>query len=562
MRTLLKNGSVINVFTGEIEKANVLLGDGKILGVGDYGDGEADKILDVSGKYICPGFIDGHIHIESTMLTPYELAKTVIPHGTTAIVADPHEIANVSGMSGIAYMIGASENLPMAVYMMLPSCVPATPLDESGAILEADDLRPLYRHMRVLGLGEMMNYPGVLTDNERVIQKIEDAKQCGKLVNGHAPLLSGKSLDKYIAAGIHDDHECSSFDEAKERIRKGQWVMIREGTAARNLEALLPLFDEPWAHRCLLVTDDRHPADLLEKGHIDGIIKKAVEAGKSVITGIQMATIQSAQCFGLRDTGAVAPGYRADILVLSDLEKVQVCDVFYHGERVVDNGKLINFAEPVVRNDIWKTVRNSFNLDKLTENKFHIESQNRKCRIIKTIPDQLITEEMIEDIDFTKNNGIDVDRDILKLAVVERHFCTGHIGLGFISGIGMKKGAIASSVSHDSHNLIVVGENERDMTIAANRIRTLGGGLIVVADGKILAEMPLPVAGLMSQHSVAEAAKENENIRNAVYSLGVPQNIEPFMTTAFVSLPVIPNLKMTTRGLVNVERQEIVSLFV
>lgn len=562
MRTLLKNGSVINVFTGEIEKANVLLGDGKILGVGDYGDGEADKILDVSGKYICPGFIDGHIHIESTMLTPYELAKAVIPHGTTAIVADPHEIANVSGMAGIAYMIGASENLPMTVYMMLPSCVPATPLDESGAILEADDLRPLYRHMRVLGLGEMMNYPGVLTDNERVIQKIEDAKQCGKLVNGHAPLLSGKSLDKYISAGIHDDHECSSADEAKERIRKGQWVMIRQGTAARNLDALLPLFDEPWAHRCLLVTDDRHPADLLEKGHIDGIIKKAVEAGKSVITGIQMATIQAAQCFGLRYTGAVAPGYRADILVLSDLEKVQVCDVFYHGERVVDNGKLINFAEPVVRNDIWKTVRNSFNLDKLTENKFHIESQNRKCRIIKTIPDQLITEEMIADIDFTKNNGIDVERDILKLAVVERHFCTGHIGLGFISGIGMKKGAIASSVSHDSHNLIVVGENEHDMTVAANRIRALGGGLIVVADGKILAEMPLPVAGLMSQHSAAEAAKENEDIRNAVYSLGVPQNIEPFMTTAFVSLPVIPNLKMTTRGLVNVERQEIVSLFV
>ena len=562
MRTLLKNGSVINVFTGEIEKANVLIGDGKILGVGDYGDGEADKILDVSGKYICPGFIDGHIHIESTMLTPYELAKTVIPHGTTAIVADPHEIANVSGMAGIAYMIGASENLPMTIYMMLPSCVPATPLDESGAILEADDLRPLYRHPRVLGLGEMMNYPGVLTDNERVLSKIEDAKQCGKLVNGHAPLLSGKSLDKYIAAGIHDDHECSSADEAKERIRKGQWVMIREGTAARNLDALLPLFDEPWSHRCLLVTDDRHPADLLEKGHIDGIIKKAVEAGKSVVTGIQMATIQAAQCFGLRDTGAIAPGYIADILVLSDLEKVQVSDVFYHGDKVVDNGRLIDFVEPVVRNDIWKTVRNSFNLNKLTENKFHIESQNRKCRIIKTIPDQLITEELIEDIDFTKNNGIDVDRDILKLAVVERHFGTGHIGLGFISGIGMKKGAIASSVSHDSHNLIVVGENERDMTVAANRIRTLGGGLIVVADGKILAEMPLPVAGLMSRHTASEAAKENENIRNAVYSLGVPQNIEPFMTTAFVSLPVIPNLKMTTRGLVNVERQEIVSLFV
>lgn len=562
MKMLLKNGFVINVFTGEIEKENVLIGEEKILGVGAYEDSEADVVYDVSGKYICPGFMDGHIHIESTMMTPYEFARTVIPHGTTAVVADPHEIANVSGMSGIAYMLEESENIPMTVYMVVPSCVPATSLDEAGASLEARDIRPLYKHPRVLGLGEMMNYPGVLANDKKVLQKIEDAHKCGKLVNGHAPLLSGKALDQYIAAGIQDDHECSSADEAKERIRKGQWVMIREGTAARNLSDLLTLFDEPWSRRCLLVTDDRHPADLLEKGHIDGIIRKAVEAGKSAITGIRMATIQAAQCFGLRNVGAVSPGYMADILVLSDLDKVEVCDVIYHGRKVVDNGRLVEFEKPFIRHDIWKTVRNSFCLNELRKENFHIEPKGRFCRVIKTIPDQLLTEEMITEIDFEHRNGVDIERDILKISVVERHLSTGHIGLGFISGIGMKKGAIASSVSHDSHNLIVIGANEEDMTIAANRIRTLGGGLIVVADGEILAEMPLPVAGLMSQLSAAEAARENEDIRRAVYSLGVPENIEPFMTMAFVSLPVIPKLKMTTRGLANVESQEIVPLFV
>lgn len=562
MKRLLKNGIVINVFTGELEKANVLIDDDRVLGVGDYTDSEADVSEDVTGKYICPGFIDGHIHIESTMLLPAELARVCVPHGTTSIVADPHEIANVSGRLGIGFMLEASENIPMTVYIMLPSCVPATKFDETGASLEAEDLLPLYNYPRVLGLGEMMNYPGVVAGDGKVISKINDAHKLGMLVNGHAPLLSGKALDRYIAAGINDDHECSSAEEAKERIRKGQWLMIRQGTAARNLEALLPLFEQPWAQHCLLVTDDKHPADLIGKGHIDNIIREAVRAGKSAVTGIQMATIQAAHCFGLKYTGAIAPGYIADILVLDNLDSVKVRDVYRHGEKVVDNGRIIDFSNPVIRYDIQKTVRNSFYLDKLDKSDFVIKPQTNRCRVIKTIPGELITDEWITDINFDVNNGVDTQRDILKLAVIERHLNTGHIGLGFISGIGMKKGAIASSVSHDSHNLIVIGTNEEDMAAAANCVRKLGGGSVVASDNKIIAQKPLPIAGLMTDIPAAEVAEQNENVRRAVYNLGVPKSIEPFMTMAFVSLPVIPNIKMTTKGLVDVNRQELVSLFV
>ena len=338
MKTLIKNGKVINVFTKEIEKLNILIEDDKIIGTGDYCDADADIVNDVKGKYVCPGFIDGHIHIESTMLLPSELARVCVPHGTTSIVADPHEIANVCGNTGIAYMLAASENIPLNVYIMLPSCVPATGFDESGAVLRSDDLEPFYEHPRVLGLAEMMNYPGVLADDSEVLAKIAAAKKRRLKVNGHAPLLSGKNLDKYIAAGISDDHECSSFDEARERIRKGQWVMIREGTSARNLDGLINLFDEPYAHRCILVTDDKHPADLLQNGHIDSIIRKAVQQGKSAITGIRMATIQAAQCLGIENKGAVAPGYAADLSVLNDLETVDVSDVYLAGKRLLTTG--------------------------------------------------------------------------------------------------------------------------------------------------------------------------------------------------------------------------------
>ncbi len=562
MRTLLKNGMVINVFTGEIDKTNVLIEDETIIGVGNYDDSDADTIRDIQGKYICPGFIDGHIHIESTMLLPSELARVCVPHGTTTIVADPHEIANVCGTKGIKFMLEASENIPLSVYVMLPSCVPATEFDESGAKLNADDLEPFYSHQRVLGLAEMMNYTGVLAKDSQIIKKIAAARERKLPINGHAPLLSGKNLDTYIAAGICDDHECSSFEEAKERIRKGQRVMIRQGTAARNLEALLPLFDEPWSHRCLLVTDDKHPADLLAHGHIDDIIRQAVSAGKSPVTGIRMATLWAAECFGLKNLGAVAPGYKADILVLNNLDTVAVSDVYRSGVLVCENGHMDAIKAPSVRQELWDCVRNSVHMPKVTAYDFHIDANGTKLsKVISLTGGELITKSMETEIDFDRSNGIDLDRDIVKIAVLERHMNTGHKGVGLISGTGLKRGAIASSVSHDSHNIIVIGVNEEDMAFAAEQIRRMGGGCVVVDNEQIVTEMPLPIAGLMTDAPAEKIAVQNEALRESVHKLGVPSDRELFMTTAFVSLAVIPHLKITTKGLVDVDAYKIVPLF-
>ena len=561
MKTLLKNGTVVNVFTGELLRENVLIEDDCILGTGDYADSDADIVRDVTGCVLCPGLIDGHIHIESTMLMPAELARAALPHGTTAIVADPHEIANVCGTRGIDFMLEMSENLPLHVYIMTPSCVPAMPLDESGAELLAKDLAPYFSHPRVPGLAEMMNYPGVLAGADFVMDKLAAAKAAGKVIDGHAPLLTGHDLDRYIAAGIQSDHECSSAAEGLERVRKGQWLMIRQGTAARNLEALLPLFEEPYCRRCLLVTDDKHPAELLADGHIDHMIRMAVRAGKSAVTCIQMATIQAAQCFGLQRVGAIAPGYRADLLVLRDLESMAVQDVYSAGRLAVENGVCKPFDAPDHHSEKWAPVLHSFHLDALSEADFQIAPQGSKCRVIGVIAGQLITEERIETLDFTKNNGIDTERDILKLAVIERHKATGHRGLGYISGIGLKRGAIAASVSHDAHNLIVIGTNDADMAAAANRIRTLGGGCAAVLDGAVLQELPLPVAGLMSDRDAETVAAQNRALNDAVRALGVPENISPFMNMAFVSLTVIPAIKMTTFGLADVQTQTLLPLF-
>ena len=561
MKTLLKNGTVLNVFTGKLTDENVLIDGEKIAFVGKT-QPYADNIEDITGKTVCPAFTDGHIHIESTMLTPFELAKALLPHGTASIIADPHEIANVCGKNGIDYMLKASENIPLNVYIMLPSCVPATKFDESGAELEAEDLREYYKNPRVLGLAEVMNYVGVINGDEDVISKIRDAQKYGKAVDGHAPLLSGEDLDKYIAAGIESDHECSNIHEAMEKLKKGMYIMIRQGTAARNLEGLIDLFDEPLCRRCILVTDDRHPADIINDGHIDSIIRNAVKMGKSAVTAIQMATIQAAQYFGLRHVGAVASGYRADLLVLNDLNSVDIKDVYFGGRKVVSNKKTIDFEEPKLPKELLKAVCSSFHIEKVSFEDFYIKPLSEKCRVIKTVPSQLITEEKIMDINWNENNGIDIKRDILKLAVIERHKNTGHKTVGFISGIGLKEGAVASSVSHDSHNIVVIGTNDEDMAAAVNHIIEIGGGCAAVCRGKIKADMPLPVAGLMSLMSAEETAEKNAVFIRALEEMGACKQLAPLMVMAFVCLPVIPEIKMTPKGLIDVKKQEKVSLYV
>ncbi len=562
MKTILKNAYVVNVFTEELEKKDVVIEDAKIVGVGDYSDVPADVTADLTGKYICPGFIDGHIHIESTMLTPYEFARVCVPHGTTAVIADPHEIANVCGKDGIRYMLEKSENLPLTVYIMLPSCVPATSFDESGAVLTAEDLEEFYSHPRVLGLAEMMDYPGVIYGNESDLKKIEAAKAHGAVINGHAPLLSGRDLDKYISAGIYDDHECSSAEEAVERIRKGQMVMIRQGTAAKNLVDLLPLFEKPWSERCMLVSDDKHPADLLERGHIDDAVRIAVKRGKSPLTAIKMASFNAARYFGLKNTGAVAPGYAADLIILDDLDTVSVSSVYKNGRLVAKNGEALPFEVPSADEKLEKTVRRSFDLDYLKESDFIIAcNEKRDCKIIKAFRRSIITEKGVEQLDFSKNNGIDTDRDILKIAVIERHKHTGHVGVAFINGIGLKSGAIASSVAHDSHNLIVIGTNEKDMTLAANTVIMAGGGLCAVDNGSVISNMPLPVAGIMSDADAHTCAQLNLSIKEASHKLGCPEGSEPFMRMSFISLPVIPHIKLTTFGLFDGDSFSLMPLF-
>lgn len=550
---LLKGASIVNVFTDSLERKNVLIEGNRIIGVDDYDT--ADEIVDVSGKILCPGFIDGHIHIESAMLIPEQFARAVVPCGTAAVIADPHEIANVCGADGIAYMMENSDQLPVDVYFALPSCVPATDFDENGADLTADQLAPFYTHERVVSLGEVMNYPGVIDGDEELLRKIGQARNNRRVINGHAPLLTGQALDKYIAAGVSDDHECTSFAEAKERVEKGQWVMIRQGTSSRDLEALIELFEEPYSHRCMLVTDDKHPMDLIRTGHIDETIRMAVRLGKSVFTGIRMASLQPAEYYGLRNTGALAPGYRANILVLNDLDTVDICAV-YHNGRLVCRGKQPEaFAGHKADPKREAAVRNTFNIGKLDKCSFHVEADTRLCHVIRICPGELLTDDLEMKIDFSVRNGVDTDRDIIKLAVCERHKGTGHIGIGFVNGFGIKKGAIASTVSHDSHNLIVAGTSDEEMALAANTCIEMGGGLAVVLEDRVLARLALPIGGLMTDEDALSVAEKNEAVRKAVHFLGAGDGIEPFMNMAFLSLTVIPHIKITSNGLFNVDMQ-------
>lgn len=557
MKTLLKGAKIINVLTDEIEENNILIEDKKIIGVGDYND--AEKVIDVSGKYICPSFIDGHIHIESTNLTPKEFAKVCIEHGTGAIVADPHEIANVCGTDGFDYMLNSSKGLPINVYFMLSSCVPASPFDESGATLEAKDLLTYYDNDNVLGLAEVMNYPGVINNDKALKEKIDDAKRLNKIINGHAPLLTLKDLDKYIANGIYDDHECTNLQEALEKMRKGQIIMIREGTSAKNLDSLLPLFDEPYNRRCILVSDDKHAYDLKYDGHIDHSIRKAVKQEKNVLAAIRMATIQPANHFKLNNLGAIAPGYYANLLVLNDLDNLEIEDVYFEGQLVCKNHKVLEFENQIVDD---RKVRNTFHMKDLKADDFKIEAKSKKCKVIKVLPGNILTECLIKQINWEENNGVDVNEDIIKLAVIERHKGNGNMSLGFINGLKINKGAIASSIAHDSHNLIIAGTNNEDVALAGMTVKEMGGGLVVVLNGQVLAKMPLAIAGLMSDKSCDEVIRDLQIIKDALNKIACTDNIDQFMLLSFIALAVIPSLKMTTLGLVDVNKFEITSLYV
>ena len=550
---VLKNARIVNVFTKEIESGDVAIKDGYIVGIGEF-DGEDE--IDIGGRIICPGLIDGHIHIESSMISPSEFAGAVAPHGTTAVIADPHEIANVAGEEGIRYMLEASAGLPVDIFFMLPSCVPATPLDESGAELSADELEPFYKEERVAGLAELMNSFGTVRADEEIIRKIQGANSYGKRIDGHAPFLTGKDLNAYITAGVRSDHECSSAEEAIEKLKLGQFIMIREGTAARNLEALLPLFDDKYCDRCMLVTDDKHGSDLIDNGHIDYIIRKAIRAGKDPLNAIKMATLNAAMYFGLKDRGAIAPGYIADIIVLSDLEEFTVEKVFKNGCLTVDGGKNVRaIKSPLIDKEKYSRVFNSFNLREIKPSDLEIRDEGTKKRVIKVIPGQILTEELIVE---SSSKQAEPDKDIIKLAVIERHKGTGHTGVGFVSGYGLKKGAIASSVAHDSHNLIVAGCTDDDMALAANTVRENGGGLAVVCDGKVLSSLPLPIGGLMCEMNVNDVEDILRVMKEQARQLGVNEGIDPFMTLAFTALPVIPKLRLLTQGVVDVDKQSYV----
>lgn len=554
---VLKNARIINVFTNEIEKADVAISGGKIVGIGTY-NGKSE--VDLHGHYVCPGLIDGHIHIESSMLCGPAFEQAVLPHGTTAVITDPHEISNVAGTDGLDFMLETTKDLTLSVYFMLPSCVPATDLDESGAVLDAEQLRPYYRYPRVLGLAEMMNSYGTVRGDAKILQKICDCTNAGKIVDGHAPFLSGKDLNAYIIAGVLSDHECSTMEEAMEKLRRGQYIMIREGTAAKNMAALLPLFREPYCNRCMLVTDDKHPGDLLRGGHIDANIRKAIAAGVDPAIAVKMATLIPAQYFGLKQHGAVAPGYKADLIVVSNLEQFTVEQVYKGGSLVAEGGKVLKPSPLVIDSTRFARVMDSFDMDEITMKDLELHKSGEHERVIRLIENELLTEEEI--IPFRQYPGIapgvDVAHKIVKLAVFERHHHSGHVGLGFLGNYSLQCGAVASSIAHDSHNLIVAGTNDADMVLAGNTVRKNKGGLAFVVNGRVIGELALPVAGLMSTESVEVVMENVQHLKNALRTHGIAEGIDPFMTLAFVSLPVIPKLRLNTYGIVDVKKQRIV----
>lgn len=550
---VLKNANIINVFTNEIIPGDVALYNEKIVGIGEY---SGEKEIDLEGKYLSPSFIDGHVHIESSMVSPGQFSKAIVPRGVTTIIADPHEIANVAGLEGIKYILDSSENLPLDVYIMLPSCVPSTPFENSGAILNAEDLEKLIDHPRVLGLGEMMNYPGVVNGDKEVLKKLTMFKE--HIIDGHGPLLKDKELNAYVGAGIVTEHECSTLEEMKDRLRLGMYIHIREGSAAKNLGELIQGVNKDNLRRCIFCTDDKHPSDLLADGSIDHNIRLAIKNGIDPIDCIKMASLNAAECYGLRWRGAIAPNYYADMVVIDNLEDFNILEVYKEGKLVAkDNKPLFNLEEIDS-----SSMMNSVNIEKITEKDLEIKLEGSKVNVIKLLPHSLITEKVIREVELEKG-VFKPQKDILKVAVVERHNKTGNIGLGLVEGFGLKNGAIASTVAHDSHNIIVIGDNDRDMVMAIYELEKVGGGITVVSNGEILDTLALEIAGLMSQKPLGEVNEKLNGMLDTSYEkLGINREHEPFMTLSFIALPVIPDIKLTDMGLFHVGEFRFIDLSV
>ena len=537
---VLKNAKYLNVFSNEFLCGDIAVSNGLIAGIGKY-DGKTE--IDVSGKLVLPGFIDAHIHLESSMVTPAEFAKAVVAHGTTTVITDPHEITNVMGIDGVEYMIQASQNLPIDVHFMMPSCVPATEIDESGAELDCKDIDLYLDNKKVLGLAEMMNYVGVINGDKNVLSKIVTSQAHHKKIDGHAPELSGNDLNAYIAAGVYSDHECSTFENALEKLRKGQFIMIREGTAAHNLKALMPLLTQQYYSRCMFATDDKHPSDLLYGGHIDYIVKQALKNGADPIVALKTATHHAARYFLLNNKGAIASGYLADIVVVNNLDDFNVETVFKRGKLVFD-GEVKDFSAPTVDEELAEKCFDTFHLDSVTPSSFKVDG---KLGLVGLVGGELLTRNL------GTADKIDVENDILKIACIERHKGTNHIGVGYVKGYSLKSGAVATSVAHDSHNIITVGCNDDDIAVAVNAIKDSKGGIAVVENGKIKALLELPIAGLMSDEPLTTVNEKLENAKSSAYELGADKSIDPFMTLSFLSLPVIPSLRITTKGVFDAE---------
>ena len=551
---LLTNGRMINVLTGEIEQQAIAISNGIIVGFGQY---KAKTVCDLNNRFVAPGFIDSHVHIESAMTCLSEFARAIAVHGTTAVVADPHEIANVLGSEGIAYMLQAAEAQPIHIYFTLPSCVPATDMETAGARLTASDLEPFFSHERIVALAEMMNYPGVIYGDPDVLAKIRSARAHRKPVDGHAPGLKGQALNAYIAAGVQSDHECTTAHEAKEKLAAGMRIMIRQGTGAKNLQALLGAVNERTARRMMWCTDDRHPHDLIEEGHIDSIVRDAIKSGLNPVLAIQMATLNPAEYFRLDHLGAIAPGRQADLVVFSDIHKPVIEQVYCRGILTAENGKVL----PYIKAPEPAKMAPSMHVD-LQKVDFSIPAAKKNMRVIELVADQLITHERIEKPTIADGQTVsDPSKDVLKIAVVERHSGSGNIGKGFVKGFGLEHGALASSVAHDSHNIIIVGTTDEDMHAALKAVVDMGGGLAAASNHKVLARLALPLAGLMSFEPLSDVRDQLDRLIGIAHEMGSVL-ADPFMTLSFLALPVIPALKLTDKGLIDVDKFEVVSLFV